>query len=83
MLYVGLESAGGETIRRRNLFLGPRLTFVGGVQVSHLLLDVAERTTVAAGTQSMLGQIKYKFFKGEMCDREPTTLSLPLPTPGG
>jgi hypothetical protein len=82
VLYVGLEGAGGETIRRRNLFLGPRLTFVGGVQVSHLLLDVDARTTVAAGTQSLLGQIRYKLVEGNVSSRVATTLSRPLPAAG-
>lgn len=80
VLYVGLESAGGETIARRNLFLFPRLTYIGGVQVSHLLLDVAKKVLTSAGTQSLAGQVKYELFRAELAERTgPSWLGKKLP----
>jgi hypothetical protein len=69
VLFVGLEAASGEVIRRRNLFLWPKLSFVGGVQVSRLLFNVARKLTVASGTQSLVGQIKYNPFTGKLARR--------------
>jgi hypothetical protein len=75
VLYVGLEADGGEAIRRRNIFLGPRLAYLGGVQLSHLLLDVNKRLTTAGGTQSLLGRVRYELFDDSLSQRKVTTIT--------
>jgi hypothetical protein len=62
VLFVAVEAAGGETITRRNIFLGSRLRYVGGAQFSYLLLDTHKNVTVAAGSDSLLADLKYNLF---------------------
>ena len=60
VLFVGLKSAGGETITRRSLFgRSGEVGFLGGAHVSYLLLNVERNRTVAAGTQSLCRNLKY------------------------
>jgi hypothetical protein len=65
VLYVGTEGSGGETVTRQKL-LGTldRAVFMGGTQLSYLLLDVAAGKTVAAGTESLLGYVSYDLKNG-------------------
>jgi hypothetical protein len=65
VLYVAAESAGAETIARQRLFgRSGRMGYLGGVQVSFLLLDVATDTTISAGTQPFLGHMHYDLGEG-------------------
>jgi hypothetical protein len=65
VLYVAVEGAGGETITRKShLFKSGVMVFMGGAQVSYLLLDLAANTTTAAGTESLLGHLRYELKSG-------------------
>jgi hypothetical protein len=66
VLYVAVEGAGGETITRQANFIKSGVAvFMGGAQVSYLLLSVATNTTTVAGTESLLGQLRYELKNGE------------------
>ncbi len=58
VLYAGLESVGGETIAKRSLFTGASIRYVGGAQLSYMLLDVKTNTVVAAKTRPLLATTK-------------------------
>ncbi|MFF1868229.1 hypothetical protein [Kitasatospora herbaricolor] len=58
VLYVDAGTAGSETITRRSLW-ATRLMFVGGCQVSYLLLEIATDKTTG-GTKSWMAQAPYK-----------------------
>jgi hypothetical protein len=65
VLHVAVEAAGGETITHRSLFsLGGTVGFVGGVNVSHLLVDLASDRTVGAGSETFAAQLKYELRTG-------------------
>jgi hypothetical protein len=78
VLYVGLEGAGGETVTSRNLFRGSRLAYVGGVQISHLLLDVDARVTTAGGTESLLARVRHELSDGSLSGRTVTSVTAPV-----
>lgn len=66
VLFVDVEGGGQETITSRKLFgRSGKMRYLGGLQVSFLLHDVASNRTVAAGTKSLLGQIEYDIGKAE------------------
>jgi hypothetical protein len=67
VLYVGIESAGGETLTRAGIFR-TTVRFVGGAQVSYLLLDVGESRLVAANTAPVLGEMEFKLRQGAAGD---------------
>jgi hypothetical protein len=60
VLYVGIEGSAGETITQKSLF-GPsgQVGYMGGAQVSYLLLEVKTNRLQAAGTESLLGHLQY------------------------
>jgi DNA/RNA endonuclease G (NUC1) len=61
VLYVDVESSGGETVTKRSLFApSGRVAFIGGAVVSYLLWDAKQRRLVAAGTKTLLGRLDYK-----------------------
>jgi hypothetical protein len=58
VLYAGLESVAGETISKRSLFTGTSIRYIGGAQLSYMLLDVKANAVVAAKTQPLLATTK-------------------------
>jgi hypothetical protein len=67
VLYVGVEAASGETITRRSLFKpSGTVGFVGGAQVSYLLLKTDEGTTIVAGSEPLLAHLRYDLWNGEV-----------------
>jgi hypothetical protein len=66
VLYVAVEGAGGETITNQS-YLGKTgvVVFMGGAQISYLLLDVKTKATVSAGTQPLLGRMTYDLKRGD------------------
>lgn len=58
VLYAGLESVAGETIAKRSLFTGASIRYVGGGQLSYMLLDVKANKVVAAKTRPLLATTK-------------------------
>lgn len=65
VLFVTVEGAGGETVTRRGPFRkGNEVGFIGGAQVSHLLLALDSGRTVAAGAQPMLAHAGYDLDQG-------------------
>lgn len=67
VLYVGVEAARGETITRRSLFKpSGTVSFLGGANVSYLLLKTNDGTTVAAGSEPLLAHLKYDLWNGEV-----------------
>jgi hypothetical protein len=66
VLYVAVEGSGGETVTRRSLFRrSGQVGFMGGTQVSYLLLHSKENKVVLAGTETLLGHLQYDLNKGE------------------
>jgi hypothetical protein len=66
VLFVGVEASGGEMITRQSYFAEQGVAVVmGGAQVSYLLLDLAGNKTVAAGSKTLLGHLKYDLKNGE------------------
>lgn len=66
VLFVGVEASGGEMITRQSFFAKEGVAVVmGGAQVSYLLLDVVGNKTVAAGSKTLLGHLKYDLKNGE------------------
>ena len=67
VLYVGVEAASGETITRRSLFKpSGAVGFLGGANVSYLLLKTDDGTTIAAGSEPLLAHLKYDLWNGEV-----------------
>jgi hypothetical protein len=66
VLYVAIEGSGGETVTRRSLFgRSGQVGFMGGAEVSYLLLETRRSKVIAAGTETLLGHLKYDLKKGE------------------
>jgi hypothetical protein len=66
VLFVGVDSSGGEMITRQSYFAKSGVAvIVGGAQVSYLLLKVGSNKTVAAGSRTLLGHLKYDLKNGE------------------
>ena len=60
VLFVGIEGSAGETITRTSRFgRSGQVGYMGGAQVSYLLLEVKRNRLVAAGTDSLLGHLQY------------------------
>ena len=75
VLFVGVESAGGETITKRSFWPWRNSArFVGGMQLSYLMLDVKEKKLVAGGTKPLLGHIKFTL--GDMTGETIKTVKL-------
>jgi hypothetical protein len=65
VLFAGVESTGGESIARKSIWpWWNTLTFLGGAQLSYLLVDVRENTVKAAGTESLLARMKLNLSTG-------------------
>lgn len=65
VLYVGIEGQGGETVTRKSLFgRSDVVDYMGGGEVSYLLLDVRENKLVAAGNKTLLGHLTYDLKEG-------------------
>ncbi len=80
VLYLGSESAGAETVTRRSFFKpAGRMHYMGGVQVSFLLLETKTNMTTAAGTESLLGSMRYNLGAGTA--RPIARVMLAPPTP--
>jgi hypothetical protein len=76
VLYVGVEASGGETITRRSLFgKSGQVGFMGGAQISYLLLEVGRNRTVEAGTLALLGHLPYDLGRAEAGAMKPITLT--------
>lgn len=61
VLFVSLEAAGGETITRTSRFgRSGEIGVLGGANVSWLLLDVAQGTTISGGSRPLLGRVSYE-----------------------
>lgn len=61
VLYASVESSGGESIVRKSIWPWLNvMTFLGGAQLSYLLVDVSTNAIKAAGTDSLLGTVKLK-----------------------
>ena len=59
VLYVSPVAAGGETITKRTLWTrSGNIAFLGGAQVTHLILDVRTKN-VTGGTNSWTAQVHY------------------------
>ena len=58
VLYVAIESAAGETITRKHLFMPTKVRFVGGMQVTYLLLNVADNRLAGAGSAPALASLR-------------------------
>ncbi|MBK8295392.1 MAG: hypothetical protein IPK93_11755 [Solirubrobacterales bacterium] len=63
VLYAGLESTGGEAISRR-WFMVPGLHYLGGAQLTSMLLNVSTNELELAESRSMLGAVKYRLWRG-------------------
>jgi hypothetical protein len=60
VLFVGIEGSAGETITRTSRFgRSGQVVYMGGAQVSYLVLEVKRNRLVAAGTESLLGHLQY------------------------
>jgi hypothetical protein len=60
VLFVGIEGSAGETITRTSRFgRSGQVGYMGGAQVSYLVLEVKRNRLVAAGTESLLGHLQY------------------------
>jgi hypothetical protein len=65
VLYVAVEAPGAETITKHGFFgSSGRVKFLGGMQVSYLVLDVANACISAAGTEPLLAHMDYDFGSG-------------------
>jgi len=64
VLYAGIELSGGETVARRSLWSSGQVSFIGGVQVAYLLLDVNQNQIVSAGTRPALRSLKVRLSDG-------------------
>jgi hypothetical protein len=61
VLYASVESPGGEAIKRKSVWPWWNvMTFMGGAQVSYLLVKLGDNAVKAAGTESVLGTVKLK-----------------------
>lgn len=67
VLYAAVEGSGGETITKKGLFgRSGRVAFLGGCQVSYLLLDLEAGLTVRGGTWPLLARLEYDLGSGEL-----------------
>jgi hypothetical protein len=61
-----VEGSGGETITRQALIAKfSSAVFIGGSEVSYLVMDVSTSNTIAAGSHTLLGHVKYDLKTGE------------------
>jgi hypothetical protein len=66
VLFVGIDTSGGDMISRETYFGNSRhAVIVVGAQVSYLLLEVAGNKTVAAGTKTLLKDLNYDLKHGD------------------
>jgi hypothetical protein len=66
VLFLGAEAAAGETISKKSLWpWSNRLTFLGGVQLSHVLVELASGHVVSATSESLLAELRIKLSSGE------------------
>jgi len=78
VLYVGLESSGGETITRRSLFgRSGQVAYMGGTQISYMLLDVPNKNLVAAGTTSEAAYLPFDLKNAQPGHAKPVTIAVP------
>jgi hypothetical protein len=83
VLYVGVDSSGGEMIIKKGLFRqSGKVGFVGGCQVSYLLAT-ADGAPIAAGTQAYASHLTYDLNSGEATSSKRITIvpRPPKPTP--
>lgn len=66
VLFAAAEGAGAETITRQRSFGNGEAGFLGGVELSYLLLKVETDAIEAAGTKPLLGHVKYKLKDAEL-----------------
>lgn len=65
VLFLGIEGSGAETITRKSLFRrSGQVGFLGGCEVSFLLLDVESGSVAAAGAVPLLGHLRYDLDTG-------------------
>ena len=60
VVFVDLEGAGAEALTKEQAVKSGEIAFIGGAEVSWLILDVAQNKLVAAGAEPLLGSIKYQ-----------------------
>ena len=65
VLFVGVEGSGAETITKKGLFRrSGQVGFVGGCEVSFLLLDLESGNVAAAGAVPLVGHLHYDLATG-------------------
>jgi hypothetical protein len=75
VLFVAIEGGGQAAITKRKLFgRSGRMNYLGGAQVSYLLYDVAQRETVGAGSEQLMGSVGFDVGKAEAGSLKPITL---------
>lgn len=60
VLFVGIEGSAAETITRKSFFRrSGQVGYMGGAEVSYLLLDLKSNALVAAGNKTLLSHLNY------------------------
>lgn len=75
VLFVSLDSVGAETVTTEARFgRDGEVRYVGGLQVTHMVADVATGETVGAGTTQWLTRVTYDLENGQMRGRNTVSL---------
>jgi len=70
VLCLTIGSAGGDTITRKSLFRASGIVgYVGGCQITHLMLDTAQGFLVTSGSQALTATLRYDLKSNRVTDR--------------